>query len=288
VPFFRGHFPNFAVRRTWGLDGTPVWELRFTSRVEPEPEPAPEPTRTVLLPPHRHEPVRFVSSRGVEIGADTLRIDQFHHRIRKPALGFTEPPEASDIATDLVQLAANPDHEPLQQRVVARLALVHSWFRNATLLDISAARITGSGLGQLLDGVFVWRAEGGTNITYLVAPDAGTKDLLKADSDLIRALIRAACPHPEDALSELEDSLREALTRLGLVAQAQPIRETGVSPSAGVVLEVTDPSLPEPPVDGADLEKSPSERALSEELAELARKVGTASVRTTGAAREVG
>jgi hypothetical protein len=286
VAFFRGHFPHLAVRRTWSLDGTPVWELRYTSRVQPEP--APEPTQTVLLAPHRHDPVRFVSNRGVEIGDDTLRIDQFHHRIRKPALGFAEPPAESDIAADLVQLAAHPDHESLQHRVVARLAPVHLWFRNAPVLDISAARITGSGLGHLLEGVFVWRAEAGTNITYLVAPDADTKDLLKADSDLIRSLIRAACPHPEDALSELEESLREALTRLGLVAGSRPPPRGEAGPAAGVVLEVTDPSLPEPPVHGVEPEKSPSERALSEELADLARKVGAASVRAAGPAREVG
>lgn len=299
----RGLFPHVAARRVWGWDGTPVWEFRVTSR---QPTPSVEPVAAIAAPigpptPSRPQPdrVRFVSSRGVEIGADTLRLEQFHHRAGKPAVGFGEPSDVADIAQALVQLAAEPDDEIRQNRVVARLARVHHWFRTASVLDISATRISGDGLGHRLDGVFVWRAEGGRNITYLVAPDPETKDRLKADPDLIRALLRAACPHPDDALGDLEDSLREALVRLGVAAD--PVSRSGPVASSGVVLEVTDPSLAglaEPSIDGTAREsssvdpgrsdKSPSEQALSAELADLARKVGAASVRPAAPAREVG
>jgi hypothetical protein len=291
-------FPRVTVRRVWNLDGTPGWEFRFASRPSPalaiEAGPAPTATPT----PDRRNPVRFVSSRGVQIGADTLEIDQFHHRVRKSAADsgerfadLLESPD--DVAATLVELAAAPGDEAAQQRVITRLAHVHPWLRSVPVLDISAARIAGAGLGRSLDGVFVWRAEGGRHLTYLVAPDSGTRELLAADPDLVRALIRAACPDPDDALGELESNLREALTRIGVVDPAT-VRAVGPTPAARLVLRV-DP--------GADLidksgatdgsaarEKSESERALSEELAELARKVGTASVRkpAPGRALEAG
>jgi hypothetical protein len=285
VRSLRDLFPHVAARRVWGWDGTPVWEFRLTTRLPPV-ESAVEIAAPTASDPDR---ARFVSSRGVELGGDTLRLEQFHHRIGKPGFGFGESSDVSDITAALVELAADPDDQTLQNRVVARLARVHHWFRTASVLDISAIRITGSGLGRRLDGVFVWRAEGGRNITYLVAPDPNTKDRLKADPDLIRALLRAACPHPDDAFGDLEDSLREALARLG-AADPAPV---GGSGSAGVVLEVTDPSRPglaeptEAP-EARPAEKSPSERALSAELADLARKVGVSSVRSPGTAREVG
>jgi len=305
VRSLRDLFPHVAARRVWGWDGTPVWEFRVTSRPSPPPPAPVEPVAPVAAqlappaPPSGPDRVRFVSSRGVEIGADTLRLEQFHHRIGKPAVGFGEPSDVSDIAEALVQLAAEPDDEARQNRVVARLARVHHWFRTASVLDISATRITGEGLGHRLDGVFVWRAEGGRNITYLVAPDPETKDRLKADPDLIRALLRAACPHPDDALADLEDSLREALVRLGVAAD--PVARSGPNSagtaSSGVVLEVTEPGLAglaESPAEGSSpadpgrSDKTPSERALSAELADLARKVGAASVRPAAPAREVG
>jgi hypothetical protein len=148
------------------------------------------------------------------------------------------------------------------------------------VLDISAALITGEGLGHTLDGLFIWRAEDGPNITYLVPPDTGTRRLLEEDPDLVRALIRAACPNPDDALGELEISLREALTRVGVVDR-EPHRRSRRAPAAELVMRVhPDPAERSESVEpSADREKSDSERALSEELAELALKVGTASVR---------
>jgi hypothetical protein len=274
----RDLFPRVTARRVWGLDGTPVWEFRFTSRTADQPVPeddhrAPGATR--------HTPVRFVSSRGVEIGTDTLRIDQFHHRIRRPAIGAAEesagPPEWVDVATALVDLAAEPDQAVLQQRVVARLARAHPWFRSVATLDISAARITGGGLGEALDGVFVWRAEGGPDRTYLVAPHPQARDVLLADHDLLQALIAVACPPPDAPLGELESRLREAITRLGVAAVPDSTPRVGSTAATGLVLAVD----ADPPVDRSDpsgeRQKSESERALSEELAELARKVRSAS-----------
>jgi hypothetical protein len=270
-------FPRVAARRAWTADGTPIWEFRFTPRLdEGELSPAP-------VIEDRRPPVRFVSSRGVEIGGDTLRIDQFHYRIRKPAACPAEPPGGSDVATALVDLAADPDSESAQHRLVTRLALEHSWIAGAATLEVSAARITGDGLGHSLDGIFVWRAEGGRNLTYLVVPHPGTKDLLAADPDLLRALLRAACPHPDAALGELEANLSEAITRLGVAAdpiQRSAARRARSTPAGGLVLAV-DPDLDaaDRPNQPGERPKSASERALSEELAELARKVGTASVR---------
>ena len=290
--FFRSLFPGVVVRRAWTLDGTPVWEFRFTSR----------PLQISVLDTSAgptairdgRDPVRFVSSRGVEIGGDTLWIEQFHHRIRKPVDGLAdqllgEQVESPDVAAALVELAADPDNESKQHLVVARLAWCDIWFRSAQVLDISATRITGAGLGRLLNNLFVWRAEGGHNLTYLVAPDPDTKELLAADPDLVQALIRAACPRPDAALGELESSLREALTRLGVAAAQLPVTRVRETWPAGLVLAV-DPDLPvhvdlrDPP----DRPKSESERALSEELAELARKVGTASVRGTDPSSKAG
>ncbi|HST80778.1 MAG TPA: hypothetical protein VLL08_03430 [Kineosporiaceae bacterium] len=271
VRSLRSLFPRVAARRVWALDGTPIWEFRFTSRpaVEVAATPAVEGCR---------EPVRFVTSRGVEIGGNTLRIDQVHHRIRTS--GGQSPAQAEDVEPALVELAAHPEDESAQHRVVDRLEQAHGWFQGVPVLDISAASISGEGLGHSLDGVFVWRAEGTHAITYLVSPDPGTRDLLAADPDLVRALVRAACPDPEDALGELESSLREALTRLGVVNPGQ-VHTVGVTPAAELVLRVESERISgaEPVQPSADREKSESERALSEELAELARKVGTASVR---------
>lgn len=280
----RGRFPQVAARRVWNWDGRPGWEFRFTPRsvpVEPEPSPAIE---------DRRAPVRFVSSRGVEIGGDLLRVDQFHHRVRKLA---TDVPagQRPDIADALVALAADPDDESAQYQVIAQVAFEHPWFRSVPVLDISAARITGGGLGRGLDGVFVWRAEGGHVLTYLVVPHPDTKDLLAADPDLLRALLRAACPDPDAALGELESNLREAITRLGVAADPardQPGRPR-VTSAAGLVLQV-DPALDaEPDREGPiDRPKSASEQALSEELADLARKVGSASVRPPGRPSKAG
>jgi hypothetical protein len=288
---FRRLFPRVTARRVWGLDGTPIWEFRFTSQPNLAADRA-------VQTPVRREPVRFVSSRGVEIGADTLRIEQFHHRIRRSVVADSTPlaptsdqdpdnpepspgdPESPQVALALVDLAADPADEAAQRTVVARLAGVHTWFRAVPVLDISAALITGEGLGHTLDGLFIWRAEGGPNITYLVTPDTGTRRLLEDDPDLVRALIRAACPNPDDALGELEISLREALTRVGVVDR-EPHRRSRRAPAAELVMRVhPDPAERSESVEPlADREKSDSERALSEELAELALKVGTASVR---------
>jgi hypothetical protein len=284
---FRGRIPRVAARRVWNQDGRPGWEFRFTpppviTTVPAEAPPAVQPRRS---------PVRFVSSRGVEIGGDVLRIDQFHHRIRRPTVGRADEPEQrTDVAGALVALATDPDDEAAQHRVLTQVAFEHPWFRSVPLLDISAARITGGGLGHCLDGVFVWRAEGrpaegGRGLTYLVVPDPDTKDLLAADPDLLRALLRAACPDPDAALGELEGDLREAITRLGVAAGPvrRPERPRTTSPSR-LVLEV-DPALDTEQDRGGpvDRPKSESERALSEELAELARKVRSASAQVPAA-----
>jgi hypothetical protein len=274
---FRRLFPRVAARRAWSPDGEPVWEFRITPR-------GVDPADQRLAPPvieDRRPPVRFVSSRGVEIGGDTLRIDQFHYRLRKP---FDRPAvevEGLEVAGVLVALAADPESEAALHRLVARLGLEHAWFASAAQLEISAARIAGDGLARSLDGIFVWRADAGRTLTYLVVPHPRTKDLLAADPDLLRALLRAACPAPDAVLGDLEGNLREAITRLGVAAD--PIHGRGPvtrSTPTGLVLAVDpqlDPGIPaEPP---ADRPKSASERALSEELAELARRVGTASVR---------
>ena len=93
------------------------------------------------------------------------------------------------------------------------------------------------------------------------------------------------CPRPDDVLSELENSLREAITRLGVVEPGRAGR-SGPTATAQLVLRV-DPETertdrPEASA-GTDREKSESERALSQELADLARKVGSGSVRKSGA-----
>lgn len=277
--FLRGLFPHVAARRAWHEDGTPVWEFRFTSR-------APKTGEAGALPTvEARPPVRFVSSRGVELGGDTLWIDQFHHRIRKPSPDVADG--HIDVASALVELAAAPDVEAAQHRVVAGLARDHT-YPSTPLLEISAARITGGGLGHRLDGVFIWRAEGRPDLTFLVAPDPTTRDLLAADLDLVRALIRAACPQPDDPLGEMESSLRETLTRLGVTGGPAEVQRTGVRSPADLVLKVN----PRPDrfdrSDRAEQPKSPSERALSNELAELARKVGTASVRAPGRPSKAG
>ena len=320
----RGRFPRVSARRVWNLDGTPIWEFRYTSRRVHREVAGPASTwvhpildaaTTSPLPAieDRRVPVRFVSSRGVEIGPDTLRIAQFHHRIRRPVTDPEEPftdllagpesagesPESLEVAPALVELAADPENESAQRRVIDRLAVVHDWFQSTPVLDVSAARITGEGLGHSLDGLFVWRAEGGPNLTYLVSPDSDTRALLAADPDLVQALIRAACPHPDDVLGELEISLREALTRLGVVDPVPvegpgPVREARRTSAAELVLRVDPEPAERSEALDSDREKSDSERALSEELAELARKVGTASVRKpvaegpTDRAREAG
>jgi hypothetical protein len=185
-----------------------------------------------------------------------------------------------EVEAALVELAAHPEDESAQQRVVDQLERAHGWFRSVPVLDVSAAWITGEGLGHSLDGVFVWRAEGTRTVTYLVSPDPGTRDLLVADPDLVQALVRAACPHPDDVLGELESSLREAITRLG-VANPAKVRTAGATPATELVLRVEpNPADRSEPTDqSVDREKSESERALSKELGELARKVGAASIR---------
>lgn len=306
----RGLFPHVAARRTWNQDGTTGWEFRFTPRsASPRPagrvpEPVlldPEPPGFQVLPARAEapvllavpEPARIVSSRGVQIGAHVLRIDEFRHRIEPaglltrepPALGLCELVPRPDIAGALVALAADPQSAWLHHRVVGRLALTHEWFAQASGLDIASARLSGRGTGRRLDGVFVWRAVAVTStFTYLVAPTPAIKDLLAADLGLTRALIRAACPQPEDAFVDLEGSLREALTRLAAASAATGRPGPGShGPTAGLVLEIDpDPELTEH-LDRAR-PKSDTERALSEELADLARKVGTASVRNVDTA----
>jgi hypothetical protein len=285
----RGRFSRMSARRVWNLDGTPGWEFRFTTVPKSIPKNVPKSIpkdvpksapQAVDQPAPGRERVRFVTSRGVEIGGSTLRIDQFHHRIRKPAgpAGPAAPagslPESADVEPALVELAADPEDESVQHRLLARLELAHDWFKSVPVLEVSAAWISGEGLGRSLDGVFVWRAEGTRTITYVVSPNPGTRALLAADPDLTQALVRAACPHPDDALGELESSLREAIVRLGVANPAQ-VRVVGAAPAAELVLRV----------DPVGQEKSETERALSEELAELARKVGTASVRKPPASR---
>src|SRR4051812_6870058 len=99
-------FPQVAARRAWSAEGTPVWEVRITPRgLESSARPA-EP-----VVEDRRRPVRFVSSRGVEIGGDTLRIEQFHHRIRKPFERPATGSECPDVAGALVALAAEPESE---------------------------------------------------------------------------------------------------------------------------------------------------------------------------------
>jgi hypothetical protein len=319
VRSLRGLFPHVAARRGWDANGTPVWEFCFTPRPTEATGPAAtssitsrpaagdddvlgtilDPDSQLSRPSARVEsqnadgpgdpgPVPIVTSRGVQVAADVLWIDEFHHRLdASPDAG--DPLGRTDIAGALVDLAADPGNESLHHRVVGRLALAHNWFEDAPHLEISSARIAGRGLGQLLDGVFVWRAEGVRNtFTYVVAPAPGIKDLLKGDLGLARVLIRAACPHPEDALGEVESNLREAISRLESTAASRAAARAvtsmaqvgGSGADAGVVLEVDpDPDLLQRLDQPGNREKSDSERALSEELAALARKVGTASVR---------
>src|SRR4051794_8281907 len=105
---FRRLFPRVTARRVWGLDGTPIWEFRFTS------QPADLAADRAVQTPVRREPVRFVSSRGVEIGADTLRIEQFHHRIRRSVVAGSAPPSPDlDDAEGAEPSPGEPESPPV-------------------------------------------------------------------------------------------------------------------------------------------------------------------------------
>jgi hypothetical protein len=311
--FRRRRFPHVSVRRTWGVDGRPAWEFRFSSHeigaVLPaeshsfDQHEAPPP---YLLGqddedeiagqsrPGRHRPgtATIVSSLGVQIDDDGLRIDEHHYRIKDPAIDAGESLHQPDIAAALAELAADAENEVLCDRVVSRLAVAHGWFLNAPSLDVSSARISGIGIGELLEGVFVWRAQApDETFTYIVTPDLQGKELLKADPTLTRLLIRLACPHPRDTHSELAGWLREALGRLAAVAGAHPVNRPVDSPAVGAVLEIRDAEVADRPVGGGEADDragegragergpDPADRALSEELAELARKVGARAPR---------
>jgi hypothetical protein len=299
VRSFAALWPQIAARRTYGDDGRPTWEFRFTPRaVTGSPLPtapavvasapavvAPVPARQPVMP-------HAVSSRAVQIDDDVLRIDEFGSLIEQPTVDFGQLVDRTDIAVALVELAADPENDVLRRLVVSRLAVARGWFQHAPSLEISSARIHGEGVGGLLEGVFIWRATGADAVvTYVVTPGRRAKDLLKADPDLVRALLRCACPRPEDANGELRNTLWEAITRLSALAGVRQSDDVEVADTA-TVLEVkgTDGATSVPPsyVDPdplgragrrASREKSDSERALSDELAELARKVGTAAVR---------
>jgi hypothetical protein len=306
VRSFGALWPQIAARRTFSDDGRPTWEFRFTPRVVSEP------AVPVAVSSHESDPVpgslfgrdsavrkvaaHAVSSRAVHIDDDLLRIDEFESLTEHPVVDFGQLVDRTDIAVALVELAADPENDVLRGRVISRLAVARGWFQNAPRLEISSARIHGEGFGGLLEGVFIWRACGADAVvTYVVTPGQQAKDLLKADPDLVRALLRCACPRPEDTNGELRNLLSEAMTRLGELAASSGAVSAPVD--AGVVdvpavLEVKGrdgaTSVPPPYADPealgragrrASREKSESERALSDELAQLARKVGTAAVR---------
>jgi hypothetical protein len=224
-----------------------------------------------------------VNSRGVQIGDDNLQIDEFHYVIAESDIDFRELLTGPDIALALIELAADPDDESLRKRAVGRLAIAHGWFQNRPNLEVSAARITGRGIGRLLGGVFIWRAhDEHDTFTYIVTPTLRARDLLKADPGLARALIQVACPRPDVAHGELERWLAVAIARLGAAVSPGAVRQaTPGGSETAAVLEVksTGGAVSVPEAAG----RSDSERALSEELAELARKVGTAAVRSAAA-----
>ena len=190
-----------------------------------------------------------------------------------------------DVAAALAELAAQPENEALRHLVVGRLAAGHDGFPGEPGLEISSARITGQGLGELFDGVFVWRAQTRQDTyTFVVAPDLQARALLIEDPELARALIQLACPRPGDRHgSELENRLQEAISRLGVTAApGRADRFRFEVPDSAAVLRVKDPlataAQPDQPA-AHESAKSESEMALSAELAELARKVGVRAVR---------
>jgi hypothetical protein len=229
-----------------------------------------------------------VNSLGVQVDDDGLRIDEHRYQIKEPTIDVGEPLHQPDIAMALADLAADPASEALCDRVLTRLAVAHGWFLNPPSLSVTSALIAGRGVGAVLDGVFIWRAQGTQQaFTYIVTPDLYAKELLKSQPALTRALIRVACPRPEDVHSELGERLQLALSRLGAVlgTERELRREF---PAVTAVLEVKDAEVERerelPAVAGTSVgrEPDPADRALSEELAQLARKVGTRAARPTG------
>jgi hypothetical protein len=287
-------WPHIAARRTWDQTGQPVWEFHFTPREARVRRPK-EPRR--LGERRRPKEVRgaqgpaeVVDSRGVQLG--DLRIEEHRYRIGELDPDLARPSAQSEVAAALAELAANPESEPLRRRMAGRLAGTHEWLRENPGLDISSARITGQGLGEVFDGVFVWRAQGAYGVfIYLVAPDLQARALLVEDPELARALIQVACPRPGDRhADELPGRLQQAITRLGFTADPARDRTLRLAPpDAAAVLRVRSFAGTAGPADRPDPAglqahpggpaKSESEAALSAELAELARKVGVRAVR---------
>jgi hypothetical protein len=221
-----------------------------------------------------------------------LRVDEFAAVSEQPAVDFGQLVDRTDIAMALIELSADPQDDDLRRQVISRLAVARGWFQNAPSLQVRSAQVHGQGFGRLLEGVFLWRAAGGDDVfTYVVTPNLQAKDLLKADPDLVRALLRCACPAADDAYAQIQNTLWDAMNRLEALATTPVAASVEVgSGDTAVVLEVRGtggatsvPPLHPDPQTRADRrahdEKSESERALSDELAQLARKVGTAAVR---------
>jgi hypothetical protein len=303
--FLRALLPQVAVRRTLSPEGTPIWEFHLTARpargvpAARHEAPGGAGRQALAAEARRRGAVRLVSSRGVQIGDDTLWFDEFHYGLSRAEVPVTGGRRRADVAAALVALAADPGDESLNHQVLACLGA--TGFEARTDRAVTAAQVVGEGAGRCLDGVFVWRAEGVRGVvTYIVTPDPWVRELLKADPGLVRAVVRAACPQPDDILGDLESGLREAITRLGVLGAAtHPAGSRAGRGHDQVVLEVAPQSRPEldlagrlgdrPTLDhsGRDHaaldrpahERSEAQRALSQELAELARKLGTASVR---------
>jgi hypothetical protein len=273
-------WPQISARRAWDQNGRPVWELHFTPRAAPVAAPSPSRRPETI-------PGETVDHRGVQLG--DLAIDEHRYRITPDSPSVRKAPadasgQRPDVAAALAELAAQPDNEVLRRLVATRLAAGHDGFPGEPGLDVSSARITGQGLGELFDGVFVWRAQAGPDtFTFVVAPDLQARALLIEDPELARALIQLACPRPGDRHgAELGGRLQEAISRLGVTAapgRAERFRFEAPDPAS--VLRVKDPlaAVVEPSQPAHEPAKSESEMALSAELADLARKVGVRAVR---------
>jgi hypothetical protein len=275
-------WPQISARRAWDQHGRPVWEVHFTPRSAQVTRPeAQTGVKSKRASGKKAETVlgEIVDHRGVQLG--DLAIDEHRYRIVLGGLPAREGTERPDVAAALAELAVQPENEVLRRLVAGRLAAGHDGFPGEPGLDISSARITGQGLGELFDGVFVWRAQTRQDtFTFVVAPDLQARALLIEDPELARALIQLACPRPGDRHgAELENRLQEAISRLGVTAapgRAERFRFELPDPAA--VLRVRDPlASSDQPVQ--EPTKSESEMALSAELADLARKVGVRAVR---------
>ena len=278
--------PQLVLRRAWDQDGRRVWEIHFPphevrgpgvvpgivldldSLIHPDRDLVAGPA-SAIVPGFEPAPAdEVIDTRGVRIG--DLKIDEYRYRI-DPALidlARIDPGQIDlsgravhlDVAGALAALAADPENETLRQRVVSRLAIAQDWFPGACALDISAARISGQGLGELFHGVFVWRAVGARHtFVYLVVPDLQVRALLIEDPELARALIQAACPRPGDQHGgELEGRLQEAITGLGVTAAPGRAHRYRVEiPDAAAVLVVknADAESPDP---GAAADRRPA------------------------------